>query len=340
MSKNSTLANTMNEVDSIQKDENFKDVIRYKAIAALLVKFTIPEFRNKSLIEIARAIVDRRKRSENMSDTDVLEDEVDFLPSEAGTRNEKNTINDAVFKVNIDREITEITFKCLDLDTEITVNTEMQGKTKHLGYNLVSRAIYYGASLLRDTVPASDTKYEHIHKVYTIWFCAEELELVQYIQSAGKYIHRYGMRRFYDDTVGTDKMYAPVEKEADLIEVILVELPKIPLNSSDETEQMIRKLFYNTSRAIDLIEKVEKVNLTKVKKGVLEMIDYETRTKIREEKALTEGRAEGMIKVAVNALKAKAHGKELEKASAIRFLTEVLGLDIETAHKAYAEYIK
>lgn len=40
-----------------------------------------------------------------------------------------------------------------------------------LGYNLISRAVYYGASLLRSTVPAGDTKYSNIHKVYSIWFC-------------------------------------------------------------------------------------------------------------------------------------------------------------------------
>lgn len=45
-----------------------------------------------------------------------------------------------------------------------TVNTEMQNETSEtkLGYNIISRAIYYGATLLRGTVPAGDTKYKGI----------------------------------------------------------------------------------------------------------------------------------------------------------------------------------
>lgn len=347
MSKNSTLPNTMNEINSIQKDENFKDVIRYKAIAALLIKFTIPEFNDKSLIEIARAIVDRRKRSIDMSDTDILEDEIDFLPSESGTRDEKNTLNDAVFKVKIDEEITGITLRCID--KEITVNTEMQGKTKYLGYSLVSRAVYYGASLLRDTVPAGDTKYENINKVYTIWFCAEDLGLIEYIQSKGKYLHRYGIRRFYDDC---KHMYAPVEKESDLIEVIMIELPKIPLNPTNDTEKIIRKLFYDTSRAVDLIERVEKVNLTKIRKGVREMIDYEARTKARVEAAVkeAEARAEARaeeaktnteIAMAVKLLKAQASkNKNIAEDKAIKFLCDNLGLDADIAKRAYDTFIQ
>lgn len=48
MSKNNTLADTAVSLVNSTKDENFKDIIRYKAIAALLVKLTIPEFKDKT----------------------------------------------------------------------------------------------------------------------------------------------------------------------------------------------------------------------------------------------------------------------------------------------------
>lgn len=51
---------------------------------------------------------------------------------------------------------------------------------------------------------------------------------------------------------------------------------------------MIYTLFNNTSNIVDLIEVSEKVNLTKVKEGVFNMIDYEERTKQRVETAKQE----------------------------------------------------
>lgn len=279
MSKNSTLGDTLLTSENILKDENFKDVIRYKAIAALLIKFTIPEFYDKTLVEISRAIIDKVKvHNEKTSDVSILEDEVDLLGTEAGTKDEKNTIYDTVFSVKIGNETTKIKMNCID--SEITVNTEMQSTTSEssLGYNLVSRAIYYGASLLRDTVPAGDTKYTNIHKVYTIWFCAKKLNLQEFPETDGKYIHRYGFRRFYDDIPQKD---VGAEKFADLIEVVLVELPKLRREDSQTTD-MVYKLFFDTQNIVNSIEAVEKVNLTKIRKGVKDMIDYEARTEQRE----------------------------------------------------------
>lgn len=58
----------------------------------MLVKFAIPEFNDKSLVEISRAIIDTRDRKSKLSDTEILEDEVDFLPTEAGTKDEKKVL--------------------------------------------------------------------------------------------------------------------------------------------------------------------------------------------------------------------------------------------------------
>lgn len=171
MSKNNTLADTAVSLVSSTKDENFKDIIRYKAIAALLVKLTIPEFKDKTLVEIAKLIVDLRRRNEKDTATSILEDEVDFLPTEAGTNDEKNTLSDSIFQIRTSDGVSNI--RLGNLFDKITVNAEMQNTTSEsvLGYNLISRAVYYGASLLRSTVPSGDTKYTDIHKVYSIWFC-------------------------------------------------------------------------------------------------------------------------------------------------------------------------
>ena len=337
MGKNSTLYDSAVTIDSITKDENFKDVIRYKAIAALLIKFAIPEFNDKSLVDISRAIIDRRERKAYMSDVEILEDEVDFLPTEVGTKDEKNTINDAVLRIATNSGITEVKLKCID--REFTVNMEMQNSTstKVLGYNVVSRAIYYGASLLRDTVPAGDTKYTNIHKVYSIWFCNKNLNLMSIPEVDSEYIHRYGFRRFYNHIPNKN---APVEKEADLIEVVMVELQKIPKNSSDDTLDLVYKLFNNTSGAVNKLEAVTKINLTKVRKGVFEMLDYEKRTQARVEKAAAEGRAEGELSTAIKTLNIQiSKGKKFNVDSAARFLCDNIGIDEDVAIKAATEVL-
>lgn len=83
MSKNDALADTAVSLVSCTKDENFKDIVRYKAIAALIVKLTIPEFKDKTLVEIAKQIIDLKHRNEKNTDASILEDEVDFLDNEA-----------------------------------------------------------------------------------------------------------------------------------------------------------------------------------------------------------------------------------------------------------------
>lgn len=49
-----------------------------------------------------------------------------------------------------------------------------------------------------------------------------------------------------------------------------------------DTEELVYQLFYETDNVIDSLEAMEKVNLTKIRKGVAEMLDYETRTQKKE----------------------------------------------------------
>lgn len=329
MSKNSTLADTAISLANSTKDENFKDIIRYKAIAALLVKLTIPEFNNKSIIEIAKLIIDRRNRNEKISSTSILEDEVDFLPTEIGTKDEKNTLNDAIFQIRTDTGISNI--RLGSVHSKITVNTEMQNTTSEtiLGYNLISRAIYYGASLFRSTVPSGDTKYSNIHKVYSIWFCNGNIKFdTNYDAIKNEYIHRYGMRRFYSNV---PNQVVPAEKASDLIEVVIVELKKLKEHLDKDTERLVYDLFYDTSSVVGQIENIEKVNLTKVKKGVQDMIDYETRTQERVDEAI--------LSLAKNAVDNyyKTH-KEQGYTKIIESIANLLNLNEETIVALKKEY--
>lgn len=121
MAKNSTVSDLVNKPFKITEDRSFKSIIRFKAIAAVVLKFAIPEFKDKTLVETACAIIDRdEKQKTGMTDAQVLDDEIDFLPSEAGVKDEKQTYNDAVFMVSIAGK--EVSVSVSSLEAKLTVD--------------------------------------------------------------------------------------------------------------------------------------------------------------------------------------------------------------------------
>ena len=281
MSKNDTLKDSISRPFEIKKDENFKDIVRYKAITALIVKSTIQEYSSLSLTEIASLIVNTKQRPANMTKEQLLGDEVDQLPTEIGTGKEKNTINDFVFNIRIpgSDEVNKVAI----IDKIFSVDIEMQNSSPNY---LVQRGIYYGASLLRETVPESDSEYANIHKVYSIWFCSKNIPQIKQNNAMYKgradelnkeFVHHFGIRRFYSDI----DQVSIAEKDSDLIEVVFIELNKLKEISLPDYE-LVKDLFFNTSTVIQDIEVKEQVTLNSVEKGVYKMIDYEARLKQHE----------------------------------------------------------
>lgn len=283
MGKNSNVADSVYNTESIMKDESFKDLARYKCMASIFIKLLIPEFKDMSFIEIAEHIIDSKDRG-SLSDEEIMQSEIDLEKTEIGTAKEKNTINDIVFLIRLpDGDIAKTVLK-----SELTVNFEMQNKNET---RLIQRAIYYGASLLRDTVPSGDRGYSNIHKIYTIWFCNFNIKLNRYGILDYKYIHRYGMRRYYDDI--PDKVANDIE--ADLINVTLVELPMLlSIINKTELEKLVVKIFYDTKQSVSSIESIQKINLTKYRKVVANRMDWEELTRQKTEESKQEGIKEGI----------------------------------------------
>lgn len=328
MGKNTNLINSLENVSSSYKDEIFKDIFRYKCIAALIIKYSILEYQDLDVVDIAKLIVDYKTRGK-LTEEEIMNDEIDLLQTEIGTGSEKNTISDIVFCV-----------KTLDGSryNKITVNLEMQ-TSKPKEYSLISRAIYYGASLLRNTVPAADTNYTNIHKVYSVWLCTKDIINETVIEIQNRYIHRYNMRRNYPDI--TDKV-CKAEDEADLIEVIIIELNKLRKHMNKDIDRIIYNLIYSTNTVAQYIEQQTKVNLTKFRKAAFDMVDkikYGEALKaegIAEGKAegLAEGFAEGKLSAIIIAMtKSKSKGKEY----CIRLSKELLGATDEEINKAIKE---
>lgn len=327
MAKNSNMSDTADRTFRITEDRSFKDIVRYKAIASIVLKFAIPEFKDKSLVEIARSIIDcTRGHKENMTDSEVLDDEIDFLPTEAGAGGEKQTFNDAVFKVSIEGRESPVKLSCLK--SVLTVNTEMQNKTTGLGYDLISRAVYYGASLLRDTVPSGDSRYTGIHGVYTIWLCNEKLPGLHAQDSLGEqYMHTYSIWRGY---AGHGHVYK--DAAADLIKVVMVELPKLKKEDSTAAE-LLYKLFNDTRNIVSEIENTEGVTLNKARKGVGDMIDYDARLK----EDLAEAMAEEKVNGIKNVIKAYKHLKQEPSAARSAVLEGYPDIAVDTVEELIAE---
>lgn len=289
MQTNNPIGDALSESIGITTDESFKSIVRYKAISALLVKYTIPAFRQMKLADIAKLIVDHRDHGINKeSNDDILNDTVDVLSLNAGTKDEKQTIMDFAFMIDLPKKADDGVVH--QIRTIITVNTEMQRVTSKsaLGYNLVSRAVYYAASLLRGTVPPGDSKYTDIHKVYSIWFCDGRLDIPVVPELGYHPIHKYGLRRSYDEV--PDKA-VKAEEPADLMEVIMVELGQLDHQAYDE----IIRLFYNTSTIAHTIESSEDVHLNVVRKEIDNMVIAEETIKKREMEAEQRGKLEGEV---------------------------------------------
>jgi len=289
------------DADAIKKDTEFKTLFKYKSVAAMLLKYAVPDFESYTLQEIAESILDIRPRNP-ASDAEKFHSEIDLLNEESGDSGEKLIRMDIVFAMRFEMKLPgndKITY------VNVTIDFEMQ-KDKPSEYNLITRAIYYAASLLRDTL-ASAEKYAEVHKVYSVWLCNFD-----YLES-NRYVHKYNMVRNYHE----NGVYI-YEKDidADLIEVIFVELTKISEHLQDDLAQFLDTVFYDIGGLSKLMEEKLGVAIggTALEKGVSEVVDKIEYADVMYAKGIAEmseyakikeaqGERKGKLETAINLIK-------------------------------------
>jgi predicted transposase/invertase (TIGR01784 family) len=183
----------------------------------------------------------------------------------------------------------------------VTIDFEMQ-KDNPTEYKLVKRAIYYAASLLRDTLVSAE-KYTAIHKVYSVWLC--DFDFLE----SNRYVHRYNMLRNYHENglsageAGID-IYE-VDTDADLMEVIFIELTKLGEHMQDDLAKFLDTVFHNIGGLSNLME--EKIGVaivdTALEKGVSDVVDMTKYAEIKEAQGELRGERKGKIETAVNLIK-------------------------------------
>ena len=299
---------TSNSEMAIQ-DNVFKSLLKYRYVAAKLLHAAIDDIRESYTIEeVARGILGvNASETKDMSMYELYTSEIDVLNLEAGGIDEKQIRHDVLFKLALPNKITgehEVSI------VRFTIDIEMQkvGNTSTLGYDLVTRAVYYGASLLRDTLPAKG-KYSDIHKVYSIWLCKQPVITGEL--SDKHYKHSYKMFRHYKDMSKHEDLVAKgvsksgvtvVDNRADLIEVIFIELPKqlsIRTSEVEELGKAIDSIFREPKSIVYEIESALGDIITETKLAE-EVMQVHSNDEIRElalaegkDKGLAEGRAEG-----------------------------------------------
>ena len=230
------------------------------------------------------------------------------------------------------------------IKVDLTIGLEMQQVTseKALEYNIVSRAVYYAAALLRNTITADNKDYSQIHKVYSIWFCKNDIfreEERTSIYDKG-YIHRYKMLRAYNPPSKGLKGEWKHDVNADLMEVVMIELNRIPEDtSSDQLGTTIKTLFFETDKIIPMINETYKVNIsdTIIEQEVKNM--YEKQDFINE--GIEIGKQDGQLLAAKALLSNQLKkGKVFTEQSAIKFLSDNLDLSVELSKQAYQSIIQ
>lgn len=294
-------------------EDNFRDVIKYKGIASLIVKFVIPEYKSMTLTEISKLIVNSQNRVCD-SGGNILEQEIEQVYRRGETG---KSLSDLVFNIRgTNGLINTVQIGIKHSNTELGNSNGVNTHNSDINFGVVSEAINCGAELLSEALYLrSEFK---IHKVYNICLCSNSIGLSEFKEIKGQHIHRYGVRRFYS---GIPKVVS-AEEESDLMEVILVEVNKIR-RGMGIIEDMIYMLFNDAATFVGLMESLERVKLTRLQKCILNTVYYEGRIRRElnnaKEKFLDEAKTDLVAQMVRSGVIDIKEGAKLLNISAVDF---------------------
>ena len=262
---------------SMEFDTRFKTMMKYKYVAAKLLKAAVDDFRVYTIDEIIDGMIAAEgNKITYSSKEDKYVSEVKSLNPYSGDAGEKNIIHDLIFDLLLEDKREGQAFRnktaiLRPVQVQFTVDFEMQQSVSSK-YSEISRGIYYAASMLRDTVHRS-AGYEDIHKVYSIWVCSKNCIPMTHPEDPGQYYYRHSYRilrtyrknealalRNTDEKarkVIADNKYS-LDEQADIMEVVFIELPKqLALRASDidELNNALNMLFDQPIRIIEELSK-------------------------------------------------------------------------------------
>ncbi len=157
------------EDTDMEEDAHAKNLFKYKAVLAVVLKLVVKEYADCSLEEVASYIGEISDFTEVSAGLTVKPETVRPGNSESVSGSEKRTFFDLYFDVAIP-ETDEKRMFILKVDLEIQ-------KSLKITYPVENRGIYYLAREISSQLNYvyKDTDYSRLAKAYTIWICLNDI---------------------------------------------------------------------------------------------------------------------------------------------------------------------
>ena len=303
------------DADNASYDTLAKRILSRKVILARILKYTVPEFADCSLEDIAG------KYFEGDPTADINTIPLDDTLYIKGSQNESNSPNEKVVTF-------DIIFEAIAPDTgkpiQLIINVEPQ-KAANPGYPIIKRALYYTSRLIsfqKEKYFVGDD-YAKIRKVYSIWVIMdatqERSNLIQRFKINEELLHGC----FHENI-----------KNYDLMTIILLNLGEGEM--THDLLKMLHLIF------LDLLKTEQKeaillddygIKLTRDMRGEMDRMGglMQPAVDMAVKKATKKAAAEA---AAVALETGKNEGKETERLSSIRNIMETLHFTAQQAMDA------
>ncbi len=253
MQENPMPADELLGFNNPQYDLAAKRILSEKAVAAYLLKGTVPEFKQANLADIADKYIEGDIQVSTVpvnpgkTNTVAKPKKIKGLRNEIGDVTEGWTTFDVIFHA-----ITPETGERIRLI--INIEAQKTFSETSLKYILMKRAVFYGSRLIsaqKDT-EFSGSDYSGVKKVYTIWICMES-------PANRSIINHYRMAERH--LVGK---YKEPQENYDLLNIVMVYLAPGPVRN--RMLSMLQVIFQETTKTAEekseILRKKFDINVT------------------------------------------------------------------------------
>jgi len=309
-----------NTVKSYINDADAKNILKFRAVLASILKYAILEYNDCDWNDILDRIPVSTKEGE--SDLYVQEENSEDL------EDRKHIDFDVLFHTKGD-DPAKVSIWC-DIEPQHSYMTKTDSPSS---YDLVSRGVYYLARMVsRQLVSGTQLSgYRHLHKCYSIWICFDHLGDRGWIPTVSRY-------RFSPIKLLTGDTYPPRTESAaaDLMELIIVRAGG-DVSDKESLVGLVNALWRDTDKLEKYIPRTYTGYMT-VNEGVSNMCDMR---EVGRSQGIAEGRVEGIaegiakgrVEEKVDMIRAmSADGVSLEKA------LQYAKIDYETYKRLISEY--
>lgn len=238
MQQNQKPADKLLGFNNPQYDLAAKRILSERAVAAYLLKGTVPEFKQASLSDIAEKYIEGEIQvsavpvNPGKTNTVSKPKKIKGLRNEVGDPTEGWTTFDVIFHA-VAPETNERIRLVINIEAQKTFSEST------LKYLLMKRAVFYGSRLIsaQKETEFSGSDYNGVKKVYTIWICMEspiEKSVINHYRLTER--HVFGK-------------YKEPQDNYDLLNIVMIYLAKGP--ARNRMLSMLQVIFQETTKSAE-----------------------------------------------------------------------------------------